>query len=109
MSSYSGERRGSSAALSIALFAVAFNAGSLLARALDNTEGKIRGAQITNEQLYDQLEPSHDLNHLIVDPSKHTFTFQEGAENCAGKYEGDQQQAHVVGQLACTQEVPATK
>jgi hypothetical protein len=104
------ERSGGMAALIAAeLLFVGFIGGSLIKGATDNVDGKVRDAQITNAQLQDQLGQSHDLQNLIVDPSKHTFSFQEGAENCTGKYEGDKNQAHAVGQLACTTSVPAVK
>lgn len=100
---------GGSAALSLFLSAALFNLGIALGRTVEDTGDKVRDVQITNEQLTNQLGQSHIVDNMIVVPGEHKFEFQEGALTCTGKYEGTKQQAHVVGNLACTQAVPVSK
>lgn len=84
--------------------------GGLTHIALDNTDARVKGVQINNEQLYGELSQGHTVNGLILSDGDHTFTFhsrtQEGQpETCNGKYDVQNDIARVTGPLACTQTV----
>lgn len=70
--------------------------------------------QLENEQLQQQLDGRFDnVNKLILNDDKHTFTFDmtdmNGAsESCGGKYQVSHEAATIVGNLACTQIVLPT-
>jgi hypothetical protein len=77
---------------------------------LDNTDARIKGVQINNEQLYGELTQAHTVDGLILNDSDHTFAFhsrtQDGQpESCKGSYDVENNIARVSGTLACTQTV----
>lgn len=78
--------------------------------ATNNTDARVRGVQINNEQLYGELSQAHTVDGLILNDGDHTFTFhsrtQDGQpESCSGKYDVQNDIARVSGTLACTQTV----
>lgn len=78
--------------------------------ATDDTDIRIKGVQINNEQLYGQLSHGHEVGRLVLNDGPQTFTFQSRAqdgmpETCAGKYVVEANVAHVTGNLACTETV----
>ena len=82
--------------------------GAGLARAIDNTPGQVHDVQITNQQLWDQLDDARPVDNLIVDPKAETVTFDSvdshgDPEVCTGQYEGSGKDARMVGSVTCAQ------
>jgi hypothetical protein len=111
MSEYSNGREGSGLVFRLFCGILIGNALITVGRALDDAPGKVRDVQIRNEQLYDQLDDAHTVQHLRLNPKEKTFGFDTQSptdipEHCTGHYEIQKDVATVVGDLACTQTVP---
>ena len=73
---------------------------------------RVHDVQIKNEQVQTDLERSHRVGQLVLNDTDRTFSFVTEAtdgtpETCTGKYVEANGSAHVDGDLACTQTVPA--
>jgi len=112
MSNYENESKGLGPGLFIGMAVCAMVGTISAALVRDQGDNRVHDVQFHNEQIQDELDRAHTVGRLILNDRDHTFSFvneaQDGTpETCTGKYEVQNDAAHVVGDLACTQMVPA--